>query len=430
MDSKGIITKVQGMKWERWLERPFHAFVFSLFEDSSRPESFEKIGIDGVELRTQFAQKGSWYLNNELMEEMDAQVEKYLRNHRMTDISNDLENFREVSGKKIKSLLISSDKIDHKFATIYEILKTVCTYIWLAHGVESYYNRVIKQEVPKYIKGDIDKFVGDAGFPKKKNAYAKFKELMRSNASDEEIASQYGWLKPRFAFTSPFTAEEIKKMRTELAPEQDRANIEIPKELQDLFNEVQELVFFRTERTDVFYWLLFLARPIIQEMATRNNIELQEMIYFRAKSFLVGHTERYEPFSTFVYLDGDVLFQNDPIIEDETVSEKEEVRGAIAYPGTKRGVVKIVRDVPELNKVEVGDILVTQMTFPSFISAMNRAASFVTDEGGITCHAAIVAREMHKPCIVGTKIATKVLKDGDLVEVDANKGVVKIINRS
>lgn len=65
------------------------------------------------------------------------------------------------------------------------------------------------------------------------------------------------------------------------------------------------------------------------------------------------------------------------------------------------------------------------MTFPSLIMAMQRAAAFVTDEGGLTCHAAIVAREMHKPCIVGTKHATQVLKDGDRVEVDATKGVVK-----
>jgi pyruvate,water dikinase len=58
---------------------------------------------------------------------------------------------------------------------------------------------------------------------------------------------------------------------------------------------------------------------------------------------------------------------------------------------------------------------------------MQKAAAFVTDEGGLTCHAAIVAREMKKPCIIGTKIATKVLKDGDMVEVDANKGIVKIL---
>jgi pyruvate,water dikinase len=58
---------------------------------------------------------------------------------------------------------------------------------------------------------------------------------------------------------------------------------------------------------------------------------------------------------------------------------------------------------------------------------MNKASAFITDEGGITCHAAIVARELNKPCIIGTKIATKVLKDGDMVEVDAERGVVRII---
>ena len=69
------------------------------------------------------------------------------------------------------------------------------------------------------------------------------------------------------------------------------------------------------------------------------------------------------------------------------------------------------------------------MIKPDYLSAMKKAVAFVTDEGGITCHAAIVARELNKPCIIGTKIATKVLKDGDEVEVDADKGVVKILKR-
>ena len=62
------------------------------------------------------------------------------------------------------------------------------------------------------------------------------------------------------------------------------------------------------------------------------------------------------------------------------------------------------------------------------ISAMEKAAAFVTDHGGATCHAAIVAREMKKPCIIGTKIGTKVFKDGDIVIVDGKKGVVKKVN--
>ena len=84
--------------------------------------------------------------------------------------------------------------------------------------------------------------------------------------------------------------------------------------------------------------------------------------------------------------------------------------------------------VSELNKVKKGDILVTYMTSPNFLLAMKLSAGFVTNEGGLTCHAAIVARELKKPCVIGTKIATEVIKDGDLIEVDANKGVVKIIS--
>ena len=61
---------------------------------------------------------------------------------------------------------------------------------------------------------------------------------------------------------------------------------------------------------------------------------------------------------------------------------------------------------------------------------MKRASAIVTDEGGITCHAAIIARELKVPCVIGTKIATQVLNDGDLVEVNANQGIVKILKKA
>ena len=89
--------------------------------------------------------------------------------------------------------------------------------------------------------------------------------------------------------------------------------------------------------------------------------------------------------------------------------------------------IKVVFEYTELDKVKRGDILVTPMTTPNFLPAMNKASAFITDEGGVMCHAAILLRELRKPCIVGTKIATKILKAGDWVEVDANNGVVKIL---
>jgi len=104
-----------------------------------------------------------------------------------------------------------------------------------------------------------------------------------------------------------------------------------------------------------------------------------------------------------------------------------EFKGMSAYPGRVSGKVVLVVHDKDLANVHNGDILVSPMTRTSFISAMKKAGAFVTDEGGITCHAAIVARELKKPCVVGTKIASKVLKNGMKVVVDANSGLVKII---
>lgn len=101
------------------------------------------------------------------------------------------------------------------------------------------------------------------------------------------------------------------------------------------------------------------------------------------------------------------------------------LKGVIASQGRATGRVKKVLGLKDLSKVKKGSILVAITTHPDFVPAMQKALAIVTDEGGITSHAAIVSRELNIPCIVGTKIATKIFKDGDLVEVDANKGTAK-----
>ena len=118
----------------------------------------------------------------------------------------------------------------------------------------------------------------------------------------------------------------------------------------------------------------------------------------------------------------DKLFQFDEKLTEFT--------GTIAMKGSIRGFARIIFRDEEMSKFKTGDVLVTTMTRPEWLPVMNISSAFVTDAGGLLCHAAIVARELKKPCIIGTKIATKVLKDGDLVEVDAEKGVVKILKRA
>lgn len=100
------------------------------------------------------------------------------------------------------------------------------------------------------------------------------------------------------------------------------------------------------------------------------------------------------------------------------------VKGASASIGSAMGPVKIIHGPEEIQKVLVGDILVTEMTNPSYVPAMKKAAAIITDTGGVTSHAAIVSREMGIPCVVGTGTATHVLKTGQVVTVDGVEGII------
>ena len=111
------------------------------------------------------------------------------------------------------------------------------------------------------------------------------------------------------------------------------------------------------------------------------------------------------------------------------ISNIDVIKGNTAYPGIVQGIVKIIHNKAAFSKLNDGEILVTGMTTPDFLPVMKKSIGFITDEGGVTCHAAIVAREMKKPCVIGTKIATEVLKDGDLVELDADSGIVRLIKK-
>ena len=93
-----------------------------------------------------------------------------------------------------------------------------------------------------------------------------------------------------------------------------------------------------------------------------------------------------------------------------------------------QGRVRVVID-PKNDKFSEGAILVTSMTRVEFVPLMRIAKAVITDEGGLACHAAIISRELNLPCIIGTKIATKVLHDGDLVEMDMDRGIVKILKQ-
>jgi phosphoenolpyruvate synthase/pyruvate phosphate dikinase len=169
----------------------------------------------------------------------------------------------------------------------------------------------------------------------------------------------------------------------------------------------------------------YITREEINNYFTHNIKINKEEIDKRKEPSIFTIFDRKRPL-LFTGKDAENMYQH---FLFEEVLNKNMVKGVPASKGIKQGKVKLLsygeNMVKQIQEMEYGDILVTGNTRPDMILALKKAAAVVTDEGGICSHAALVSREFGIPCIVGTKDATKIFKDGDVIEVDANTGVVK-----
>ncbi len=427
--SELIKEKVLHYHWEPWLKRNFYAFMLSLIAGSYSRADFKKYGFGDWGLKASLFTEGSWYSSPEIFAEAEPRIERWLANHKIEEISDLLDSFLELKRKEIIDLS-KNKKVSLKKKLVYlqNTFHQVGSFIWTAHILEHVLWRQLRAVTPKYIKGNIDKYIGDAAYPLKKNALELMEVDMRSGVDLKIIWKKYAWMRSRDGFARPYKLSELVEHKAQLKPLKHHRYPVIPRPLILLYQQARELVYLRTKRTDVFYELLFWARPIFKEAARNHGLSFQDLKYFSFNSLVLGRPHRYGRNISCLDFDGDFIIIDGPVLTKKTQLEAlTDIKGTIAQPGKVRGRVVVVNKVSETIKVKPGNILVTYMTSPDFLPAMKKAVAFVTDEGGLTCHAAIIAREMKKPCVIGTKIATRVLKDGDLVEVDADKGVVRII---
>lgn len=248
--------------------------------------------------------------------------------------------------------------------------------------------------------------------------------------------------------------KELKKLKDR---EQDRTGelektlreIKADRELRNLVYVTQAYLNLRTYRVNVVKRFHYYHLSILNEIARRLKVSEEDitfLTYYEILDALKNKTlkksleslikDRKLGFVNITWKSkSKVIAGVKNIIQAmeqynilaQTPNAKREVRGNVACRGTATGTVKIVKKLSEIEKVQEGDVLVARMTTPDYMMAINKAVAIVTDEGGITCHAAIVSREFNIPCIVGTKNATQILSDGDVVEVDANEGIVRVV---
>lgn len=185
----------------------------------------------------------------------------------------------------------------------------------------------------------------------------------------------------------------------------------------------------------------YYIRNLFIEISKRLGLSLEEVLFLtklELESALKGDfdlstleiKDRIQN-SAFLLKDDEVHIFTKPeelAIVDSFIEEKEEglleLKGLAVSAGKAKGRVALVISNKDFTKFQPGQILVTSSTRPDFVPLMKKAAAVLTDEGGILSHAAIISRELGLPCVVGIKNATQVLKDGDMVEVDADNGII------
>jgi phosphohistidine swiveling domain-containing protein len=222
-------------------------------------------------------------------------------------------------------------------------------------------------------------------------------------------------------------------------------DLKINKTDQALFNIATEIIFLKAYRKDALFYGMYVLDKLLREIARRLQLSLQQVRFMAfwevPKAISQNHfsekilNERHN-FSVYYQKNTkEVIYIGQKAkqflaglkIEKIVAKNISTISGTVACPGKAKGRIKIINIPGEMGKMNKGDVMVAHTTYPALVPAMKKAAAMITDDGGITCHAAIVSRELRIPCIVGTKTATKALRDGDLVEVDAASGVIRII---
>ncbi len=202
----------------------------------------------------------------------------------------------------------------------------------------------------------------------------------------------------------------------------------------DIFTKWQD-----TRKSGVFRTNHYIF-TILNELARRYKIDKKDICFtydpemkdliLHGKINKIKVKNRQKGCAFYVCPKGWKFFENNEFNKiDRNIFEKvnkntKVINGVTACPGKVIGKARVILNIKDLSKLKTGEILVTNNTTPDFVPAMKRAGAIVTEQGGITTHAAIVSRELKKPCVIGTRIATKVVETGQLIEVDANNGKI------
>lgn len=382
------------------------------------------------------------------------------------DLKESYDFYNEIDNKDLKYL---SD--DELFAYFKRAVNATGNSVGLGHIIEPFAlitDNLLKDKISKYIPDQrkLNESFVFLTIPSQKSFSQESEDFLhniskskdKESLADEYIKNFY-WIRNSYSGRYILTRKEVLEEAEEMKNKRSSNIDELLKKKQKIINELnlsKDIIVHLNALEFLTYWQDVRKKHILiaidymdrllEELSKRTSIDIKILRYImpieinrdsikikdeleeRRKGSLFF--QKFDSFETGGCITGKDYARIKVFLESIDATETKVINGNAASLGTVRGKAKICLTIESLSKVQEGDILVASMTRPEYLPAMKKAAGFITDEGGITCHAAIVAREMRKPCVIGTKNATKILKDGDLVEIKASHGQIIILEKA
>jgi phosphohistidine swiveling domain-containing protein len=376
----------------------------------------------------------------------------------------------EATSEYIKTLSTDEDFLT-AYRKWYEIyLESATVYLFTDGRYHEYSTKAISEKL-NLKEGDMTEslFISkkESIFQEADREISQVRAMFKNKDKNWEIRFQsflnrYIWL---YVADTHYDLEEIvsglkKQVETTPIPsresEENSTHIKVPVELESVVKKLQELGFYRMELRQYWQWQDYLIHKILENFELKHNLEpyflaflTNEEVCDFMKNFNTDKVDQLgikrkmrmqqvatnlESGRVSVYqTSSDINQLKDTLCEEETT--KSLLTGQTAYKN-KEIIVGIARVIKwtknireELEKFKEGEIMVATQTKPDFLPYLRKAKAIVTDEGGITSHVAIVSRELKIPSVIGTRVATSSINDGDMLEVDTEAGTVKIMKR-
>src|SRR3989344_2749231 len=293
---------------------------------------------------------------------------------------------------------------------------------------------------------NFNKYVQEFSEYKKRSAEFFEATLKKSELSKEEVTQSFSLISKMFSFYSKtefFYTDKAYMKLEDNPPKALVTNIEAFEEVKNTGRQyLNQLIFsggYADQLTDILSKQFNVPVEELRMYKVEETINLFEghkversTLDARAEAFI-----QYASATEMRYFEGDEAKKILSNFSHEDTDKDKVVKGISANKGKKQGKVKVIPTdyygdfsilAKLFNEIDEGDILVAETTSPELMPACKKAGAIITDQGGLLSHAAIVSREMNIPCIVGTGNATEILKNGDMVEVDADTGIVRIIS--